>query len=123
MVGKFYGSTLHYSPEPGVEIKWKKGLPVDVPSCGFSGELCIVSRNGQFKNILSNLFALPFFLFLFKIQNRFDNGNLFCKRYFFNVTLSIYIVTVPRGLSMISPQYPLLVVKGDKIGTVLQMKP
>ncbi|XP_052677730.1 atrial natriuretic peptide receptor 1-like [Crassostrea angulata] len=45
VVGKFFGSTLLYSPVPGVEIKWIKGIPVDVPDCGFTGELCIRNRN------------------------------------------------------------------------------
>lgn len=46
VVGKFFGSTLLYSPVPGMEIKWIKGIPVDVPDCGFTGELCIRNMNG-----------------------------------------------------------------------------
>ncbi|KAK3597533.1 hypothetical protein CHS0354_018132 [Potamilus streckersoni] len=40
-VGRFLGATLTYKPLPGKEIVWPKGLPIDVPQCGFKGELCI----------------------------------------------------------------------------------
>ncbi|XP_053400081.1 atrial natriuretic peptide receptor 1-like isoform X2 [Mercenaria mercenaria] len=39
-VGRFQGASGLYTPKGGVEIVWPKGLPKDMPSCGFRGELC-----------------------------------------------------------------------------------
>ena len=46
LVGRFLGATMRYDPIPGVSINWRKGLPPDVPVCGFVGELCLVGMIG-----------------------------------------------------------------------------
>ena len=42
LVGRFRGASLRYETIPGVSIVWRKGLPPDIPACGFIGERCIV---------------------------------------------------------------------------------
>ncbi|KAL4224613.1 Nitrogen permease regulator 2 [Mactra antiquata] len=42
LVGRFRGATKSYNPTFGVQIVWPKGLPINMPECGFTGELCIV---------------------------------------------------------------------------------
>ncbi|KAK3085674.1 hypothetical protein FSP39_006966 [Pinctada imbricata] len=39
LVGRYRGST-HVYTVTGIEITWLKGLPPDIPACGFSGEKC-----------------------------------------------------------------------------------
>ena len=41
LVGRFRGATQIYTPTQGVTIVWPKGLPIDMPTCGYAGELCI----------------------------------------------------------------------------------
>jgi len=41
IVGRFRGATHTYTPKSGVSIVWPKGLPIDMPACGYVGELCI----------------------------------------------------------------------------------
>ncbi|XP_061187794.1 atrial natriuretic peptide receptor 1-like, partial [Saccostrea echinata] len=76
VVGKFYGATLNYSPVAGIDIKWIKGLPVDVPACGFSGELCI--RNVDQTTLIIGigfLFIVIAFCILFVIGYHFHRKN------------------------------------------------
>ncbi|WAR12363.1 ANPRA-like protein [Mya arenaria] len=41
MVGRFRGASQAYVPLNGVEVVWPRGKPLDVPTCGFQGELCV----------------------------------------------------------------------------------
>ncbi|XP_052233271.1 atrial natriuretic peptide receptor 1-like [Dreissena polymorpha] len=41
-IGRFRGATQLYVPTEGVAVVWPKGLPPDMPTCGYTGALCIV---------------------------------------------------------------------------------
>lgn len=52
LVGRFQGATNMYKPVPNVEISWPNGLPVNMPRCGFRGELCVkgIIQNNRIEN-------------------------------------------------------------------------